>query len=75
MQVFHGQVFYSVASLSKKVPILSCGGIAKKFVVPGWRLGWILVHDRNDVFKAEVRNIALYYLLLTCEVNTLITVF
>ena len=22
-----------------------------RFLVPGWRLGWILVHDRNDAFK------------------------
>lgn len=23
-------------------------------MVPGWRLGWILIHDRNGTFKDEV---------------------
>ena len=23
--------------------------------MPGWRMGWILIHDRNDVFAQEVR--------------------
>ncbi|GIX79893.1 tyrosine aminotransferase, partial [Caerostris extrusa] len=26
------------------------------FLVPGWRMGWILIHDRNDVFGSSVRN-------------------
>ena len=37
-----------------QVPVLSCGGIAKRFVVPGWRLGWVLIHDRHNAFKATV---------------------
>ena len=52
--VFKGQHSYQIASLSKNVPILSCGGIGKKYLVPGWRVGWILIHDRNDRFKKEV---------------------
>ena len=39
--------FIPLASLSVNVPILSVGGIAKRFLVPGWRLGWILIHDRH----------------------------
>jgi len=46
--------FHRVASLSPVVPVLSVGGIAKRFLVPGWRLGWITVHDRNGLFK-EIR--------------------
>jgi len=52
--VFKGQHFYSLASLSKSVPILSCGGTAKKYLVPGWRVGWILIYDKNETFKREV---------------------
>ena len=52
--VFNGQQFYSIASLSKNVPILSCGGIGKKYLVPGWRIGWILIHDKNEILKKEV---------------------
>ena len=44
----------SPATLSKNVPMLVCGGISKKYMVPGWRMGWILIHDRNGAFKDEV---------------------
>ena len=40
--------FYPLASLQPKVSILTCGGIAKKFCVPGWRLGWITLHEVNN---------------------------
>lgn len=54
MKVFAGQENASIASLSANVPILSCGGVSKRYMVPGWRLGWILIHDRNGTFKDEV---------------------
>ena len=47
--------YVSLSSLSSHVPILSCGGISKRFMVPGWRLGWIIVHDRGGAFEKEVR--------------------
>lgn len=53
--VFSGHKFVALSSLSKDVPILSCGGIAKRFLVPGWRMGWIIMHDRNNVLGKEVR--------------------
>ena len=52
--VFKGQHTYPIASLSKNVPVLSCGGLGKKYLIPGWRVGWILIHDRNGRFKREV---------------------
>ncbi|XP_057291546.1 tyrosine aminotransferase-like [Hydractinia symbiolongicarpus] len=52
--VFSGETFYPLASLTTSVPVLSCCAISKRFLVPGWRLGWIQIHDRNDLFK-EVR--------------------
>ena len=53
-QVYEGQVYYSLGPLSKSVPILTCGGVSKRFVVPGWRVGWVLIHDKKGAFKAEV---------------------
>ncbi|KAK1874966.1 Tyrosine aminotransferase [Dissostichus eleginoides] len=53
--VFPGCSCSSMASLSSDVPILSCGGLAKRWLVPGWRMGWILIHDRNDVFGSKIR--------------------
>jgi tyrosine aminotransferase len=52
--VFGDNVFYPLASISKTVPIISLGGLAKKFIIPGWRVGWVIVHDRNDILK-EIR--------------------
>lgn len=49
--VFPGIEYVATSSLSKTVPVLSCGGMAKRFLVPGWRLGWIIVHDRNGVLE------------------------
>ncbi|EGG20996.1 tyrosine transaminase [Cavenderia fasciculata] len=45
-----GAEFIPIASLTTVVPVLSIGGIAKRFLVPGWRVGWIAIHDRNNVF-------------------------
>lgn len=63
-QVFPGCSSPSLASLSADVPILSCGGLAKRWLVPGWRMGWILIHDRNQVFGAAVRRLLCRTLLL-----------
>lgn len=46
--------FYPLASLSKNVPVLEVSGLAKMFIVPGWRMGWVIIHDRHNVFS-EVR--------------------
>lgn len=54
--VFPGNKYIPMASLTTTVPILSCGGLTKRFLVPGWRLGWITIHDRNNIFAAQVRN-------------------
>ncbi|KAK2708732.1 tyrosine aminotransferase-like [Artemia franciscana] len=53
--VFPGQTYYPLASLSEKVPILSCSGLTKRFLVPGWRMGWIVINDRQNIFTPEIR--------------------
>lgn len=52
--VFPGNESIPIASLSQVVPVLSVGGLAKRFLVPGWRLGWIIIHDRHNAL-AQVR--------------------
>lgn len=46
--VFPGVDYHSFASLSKNVPILSCSGLTKRFIMPGIRMGWLVIHDRGD---------------------------
>lgn len=40
--------FHPIASLTNTVPVLSMGGIAKQFMCPGWRLGWILCYGPEN---------------------------
>lgn len=59
--VFPGVEYNSFSALSKNVPILSCSGLSKRFLTPGIRLGWIIVHDRNDTLsevKQGLRNVS-----------------
>ncbi|RZC43232.1 tyrosine aminotransferase, partial [Asbolus verrucosus] len=53
--VFSGSKFVSTASLNSRIPILICGGLAKRFLAPGWRLGWIAIHDEVGAFDSEIR--------------------
>lgn len=49
-----GKQFESFGRVSEDVPVLVVGGIAKRYLVPGWRVGWIQIHDRNGLLE-EVR--------------------
>ncbi|CAG4998563.1 unnamed protein product [Parnassius apollo] len=53
--VFSGNEFTAISSLSKDVPVLTCGGLTKRFLVPGWRMGWVIIHDRHNILGREVR--------------------
>lgn len=48
---FGANKFYPIASLTQAVPVVSVGGLAKQYLVPGWRVGWVMVHDRNNVLE------------------------
>lgn len=54
--VFSGSKFTSISSISRDVPILTCGGLTKRFLVPGWRMGWVIIHDRNNILGKEIRD-------------------
>lgn len=40
-----------MSELSNNVPILSCNALSKRFMLPGWRFGWIAIHDPNNHIK------------------------
>ena len=56
--VFEPNTFHPMATVEPKIPLLACGGLAKRFLVPGWRLGWILVHDPSphSTALAQIRS-------------------
>lgn len=49
--VFEGETFHSLQDVSLRVPILVCGGLAKRYMVPGWRVGWVALCDRDQVLE------------------------
>lgn len=53
---FGTHVVHPLAELAHEVPVpvVTVGGLAKQFVVPGWRVGWLMVHDPVGAL-AEVR--------------------
>ena len=53
--VFSGETFHPMATCTDTVPILSCCALSKRFLVPGWRCGWIQIHDVDDLLS-EVRS-------------------
>eukprot|EP00934_Nitzschia_sp_Nitz4_P002959 Nitzschia sp. Nitz4//scaffold22_size323478//27667//29477//NITZ4_000496-RA/size323478-augustus-gene-0.222-mRNA-1//-1//CDS//3329542902//2949//frame0 len=42
------------AQLGREVPIITVSGLAKQFLLPGWRLGWILFQDNLHGSLANV---------------------
>ncbi|KAI1285410.1 Tyrosine aminotransferase [Halotydeus destructor] len=53
--VFPGHTFVPIASLTTEVPVLSCRGTTKRFLIPGLRLGWITIHDRHERLGQPIR--------------------
>ena len=50
--VFAGETFTPLADVAADVPVFTIGGIAKRYLVPGWRVGWIAICDRAGRLKA-----------------------
>lgn len=69
--VFKGEKFVSMSTLNSGVPILACGGLAKRFLVPGWRVGWISIHDDTGAFE-HIRRGLICLTQRTIGCNTLI---
>ncbi|KAH7533390.1 hypothetical protein FEM48_Zijuj04G0125700 [Ziziphus jujuba var. spinosa] len=43
--------FVPMGEFASIVPVLTLGSISKRWIVPGWRLGWIVTNDPNEIFK------------------------
>ncbi|CAI6004581.1 unnamed protein product [Closterium sp. NIES-65] len=41
----------AAAAAAGSVPILTVSSLSKRFLVPGWRVGWIAVHDPRHILK------------------------
>ena len=75
--VFNGS-FSHMHENAGDVPVISVGGLAKEFVVPGWRVGWIVFHDHGaskgklDAVKTGIRSLTQIVLGATSLIQTAI---
>lgn len=44
-----GEPYVPCAAATTKVPVLSVCAVSKRWLAPGWRLGWITVHDADGI--------------------------
>jgi tyrosine aminotransferase len=51
---FNNIKFQRVTDVNEDVPVITCGGIPKRYVVPGWRCGWVVVFDRKRILEKAV---------------------
>lgn len=52
--VYNGQ-FNPMHLHSADVPIVSLGGLSKDYAVPGWKIGWIVLHNKGSGRLSELR--------------------
>jgi tyrosine aminotransferase len=64
---FGDEPFIACASVSPHVPVLSVCAMSKRWLAPGWRMGWLTVHDNDEgiLKKAEVPDT----ILKLCQVS------
>ena len=46
--------FYTLGELTT-LPVISTGGIAKQFLCPGYRLGWVIVYRSDPILKGIIK--------------------
>uniref|UniRef100_A0A0V0I210 Putative tyrosine aminotransferase-like n=1 Tax=Solanum chacoense TaxID=4108 RepID=A0A0V0I210_SOLCH len=49
--VFGSNPFVPMGVYGEIAPILTIGSISKRWLVPGWRFGWIVMCDPNDILQ------------------------
>ncbi|VVB11923.1 unnamed protein product [Arabis nemorensis] len=71
--VFGSNPFVPMGKFSSIVPVVTLGSISKGWDVPGWRTGWVALHDLGGVFKStKVLNAAKEFLEINSKPATVI---
>ncbi|XP_020238044.1 probable aminotransferase TAT2 [Cajanus cajan] len=63
---FGGKPFAPMGVFGSVVPVLTLGSLSKRWIVPGWRLGWFVTNDPSGTFRNPkvVERIKKYFDLL-----------
>jgi len=55
-EIYDKLVFYekhvALASVAGDVPVITFNGLSKSYLVPGWRIGWMIFHNPNNVISS-----------------------
>uniref|UniRef100_A0A7N0TJ38 Aminotransferase class I/classII large domain-containing protein n=1 Tax=Kalanchoe fedtschenkoi TaxID=63787 RepID=A0A7N0TJ38_KALFE len=49
--VFGSNPFVPIGKFGSIAPVITLGSLSKRWIVPGWRLGWIVTSDPNGIFE------------------------
>jgi tyrosine aminotransferase len=49
--LFFHPIAHIVADSNMQVPVITTSGLAKQFLLPGWRLGWIIFQDKYVIMQ------------------------
>lgn len=61
-----GEPFVSCAEVAPRVPVMTVCALSKRWLAPGWRVGWIVMHDTDGILsKAGVHET----ILKLCQVS------
>ncbi|XP_017970133.1 PREDICTED: tyrosine aminotransferase [Theobroma cacao] len=70
---FGSTPFVPMAVFGSIVPVLTLGSISKRWIVPGWRLGWLVTSDPNGILrKSGIVDSITGYLNITANPATFI---
>lgn len=57
--------FVPMGAFSSIAPVVTLGSISKKWVVPGWRFGWIVLNDPHGILhQSRVWSLSLSYFFM-----------
>ncbi|KAL5573563.1 hypothetical protein UlMin_023160 [Ulmus minor] len=50
---FGSTPFVPMGKFESIAPVVTLGSISKRWIVPGWRLGWIVTNDQNGILQTS----------------------
>lgn len=54
-----------------KIAIFKCSGLTKRYLAPGWRMGWIILYSSPDI-QSYYRNLLRGIFNITLMPNTIV---